>query len=74
MKYIIALIFISSFLFAKVDYSQMSNEELIALIGYISKDKQADFQKELDKRKLTFTKQEKEKFLQNQKQAKKKKN
>ncbi|PID47784.1 MAG: DUF1104 domain-containing protein [Proteobacteria bacterium] len=74
MRVFVLLLFVFSLLFAKVDYSQMSNEELIALIGYVSKDKQRDFQRELDKRIPNFTKEEQEKFLRNKQSKKENKN
>lgn len=48
----IALIFILlvSFLYAKADFSEMSTEELVALIGYVDATKEERFYQELDKR------------------------
>ncbi len=65
MRKILLSLCVCSFLFAKVDYSQMSNEELIALIGYVSKDKEVAFNKELAKRIPTFSKKEKEIYQKN---------
>ncbi len=62
MKKLVILLLFGSFLFAKVDYSQMSNEELIALIGYVSMQNQEDFLKELEKRKRNFSEEELEKY------------
>lgn len=62
MKGFVLFLFLFTSVFAKVDYSQMSNEELIALIGYVTKDKQKDFEAELNKRVNTFTEEEKRKF------------
>jgi len=39
-----------SILIAKTDFSEMSTEELIALIGYVDQSKEERFYKELDKR------------------------
>ncbi len=64
MRRIFALLIMVSFLFAKVDYSQMSNEELIALIGYVSPKNQKEFDDEIQKRKKTFSKDELEKYEQ----------
>ncbi len=62
----IAVIFfvVLSFVFAKADYSQMSNEELIALIGYVSEKNLKDFNTELKKRLPTFSEEEKQKYNQ----------
>ncbi len=62
MKKIFALLLVSSFLFAKIDYSQMSNEELIALIGYVLPKNQKEFDDELEKRKKGFNKEELESY------------
>ncbi len=39
-----------SFSFAKEDYSEMSTQELIAIIGYVKDDNKASFEKELNSR------------------------
>lgn len=48
------LLFICCFtltlLWAKADFSEMSTEELIALIGYVEQSKEEHFYKELDRR------------------------
>lgn len=62
MKGFVLFLLVLTFLFARVDYSQMSNEELIALIGYVSADKQKEFEAELRKRLPTFTQEEKKKY------------
>lgn len=62
MRLILVFVFTLSLLFAKVDYSQMSNEELIALIGYVSLENKQAFTKELQKRLPTFTKKEKQMY------------
>ncbi len=43
-------LFLCSILLAKTDFSEMSTEELIALIGYVDQSKEERFYKELDKR------------------------
>ena len=48
-KIVIALV-LSVLLFAKVDYSDMSTEELLALIGYVTSENEAKLHLELDKR------------------------
>ena len=66
MKRIIwMLLLIATALVAKVDYSEMSNQELLALMGYVAPKNQAAFEKELNSRKPFFTKQEREKYRQN---------
>ncbi len=64
----ISLIFILliSFLFAKQeDYSEMSTQELIAIIGYVKDENKADFIKELNSRIKNMTPDEKVEFEQN---------
>ena len=39
-----------SFVFAKEDYSEMSTQELIAIIGYVKEDNKDSFLKELNSR------------------------
>ncbi len=43
-------LFLLSILFAKTDFSEMSTEELIALIGYVEEAKMERFLKELTQR------------------------
>ncbi|WP_263832348.1 DUF1104 domain-containing protein [Sulfurospirillum oryzae] len=47
------------FLFAKTDFSEMSTEELVALIGYIDPPKEERFYEELDKRVVTMSEEQK---------------
>ena len=56
----IALIFllIVSSLFAKEDYSEMSTQELIAIIGYVKDANKDSFIKELNSRISTMTEDE----------------
>lgn len=62
MRVVVVFLLLLSFAFCKADYTQMSNEELIALIGYVSEKNMKDFNKELQKRVPTFTKEEKLKY------------
>jgi hypothetical protein len=71
MKYILSLIFISVSLFAKVDYSEMSTEELIAMIGYVKPENQKSFQKELELRYPKMNEKEKKVYVKNLKKMKK---
>lgn len=64
----IAIIFLLlfTFLFAKhEDYSEMSTQELIAIIGYVKEENKAQFIKELNLRIPTMTQDEKVQFEQN---------
>ncbi len=49
-KIFLAFFFATSILCAKADFSEMSTEELIALIGYVDQTKEERFYQELDKR------------------------
>uniref|UniRef100_UPI0040473E70 DUF1104 domain-containing protein n=1 Tax=Aliarcobacter sp. TaxID=2321116 RepID=UPI0040473E70 len=57
----ITLIFllIINFAFAKEDYSEMSTQELIAIIGYVKDSNKSAFMRELNSRIATMTAQEK---------------
>ena len=66
MKKIILISFLLfSFLFAKEDYSEMSTQELIAIIGYVKEENKAKFIKELDLRISTMSQEEKIQYEQN---------
>lgn len=56
---LISLLLIS-FLFAKEDYSEMSTQELIAIIGYVKEDNKDSFLKELNSRISAMSDSEKE--------------
>lgn len=49
-KILFVCLFVLSTLWAKADFSEMSTEELIALIGYIDSSKEERLYKELDTR------------------------
>jgi hypothetical protein len=49
-----------SFVFAKEDYSEMSTQELIAIIGYVKEDNKDSFLKELNSRISAMSDSEKE--------------
>ena len=71
----IALIFLLlfNFVFAKQeDYSEMSTQELIAIIGYVKEDNKAKFIKELNSRIPTMTESEKAQYEENLKMLEKK--
>ena len=55
-----------TFLFAKQEnYSEMSTQELIAIIGYVKEENKAKFIKELDLRISTMSQEEKIQYEQN---------
>jgi hypothetical protein len=65
----IAKFFLLFFLFVQtafcVDYSQMSTQELLAIIGYVKPVNQPAFVKELESRKQSMTKQQKDTYENN---------
>ena len=64
IAFIFLLLF--TFIFAKQeDYSEMSTQELIAIIGYVKEENKAQFIKELNSRIPTRTQDEKAQFEQN---------
>lgn len=70
IKFFLAICLISSFSLAKEDYSEMSNEELIAIMGYIKEKNKKDFKKELQQRIPTMNEREKKFYEKNLKQQK----
>ncbi|MCK9257099.1 MAG: DUF1104 domain-containing protein [Sulfurospirillaceae bacterium] len=68
-KIFLALTFVS-FLFSATNFNSMSNEELIALIGYVKIEEKKEFEKVLNERKDSFSKKEKEQYEKNIKRAK----
>jgi len=63
VKLLFCLIFVTS-LFAE-DFSEMSTQELIAIMGYVKSENLDKFKKELDKRVFSMTAEEKNKYLKN---------
>ncbi len=66
-KKIISILLITFFispLFA-VDYTEMSTQELIAIMGYVEKKNQKEFKKELKQRVPTMSPKEKAKYKKN---------
>ena len=49
-KNVLICLLLFSFVFAKEDYSEMSTQELIAIIGYVKEDNKDSFLKELNSR------------------------
>ncbi len=60
----------SSILLAADDYSEMSNEELIAIMGYIKIDNKDKFEKELSSRIPSMNDKEKELYNKNKEKLK----
>jgi Protein of unknown function (DUF1104) len=64
IAFILLLLF--TFIFAKQEnYSEMSTQELIAIIGYVKEENKVQFFKELNSRIPKMTEQEKIEFEQN---------
>ena len=59
MKQLILLALCACLTWAAPDFSAMSNQELIALMGYVKSENRAAFEKELERRKPTFSPKEK---------------
>ena len=59
IKIFLVLSLLFSISLAKEDYSEMSNEELIAIMGYIKEKNKKEFKKELDQRVPTMNEREK---------------
>jgi len=70
-KIVFTLAFITVSLFAKVDFSEMSTEELLAMIGYVKPANQKSFQKELEMRYPKMNEKEKNIYIKNLKKLKK---
>lgn len=69
-KILFGLLFIAVTLFAKVDYSEMSTEELIAMIGYVSSQNVQSLQRELEKRFDGMNEKQKSIYIENLKKSK----
>lgn len=65
-KITLMFLLLVTFLFAKQeDYSEMSTQELIAIIGYVKEENKVKFIKELNSRLPKMTEQEKIEYEQN---------
>lgn len=73
MKKIIAafLFFVLTIPLFAVDYSEMSTQELIEIMGYVEKKNLQEFNKELKSRVPTMNSKEKAKYKENLKKIKK---
>lgn len=68
MKQIISAFFLAIFLISSVhaaDYSEMSTQELIAIMGYVKPENQKKFQNELKKRIPQMSAKEKSSYEKN---------
>lgn len=70
-KYIFSLLFVGVSLFASVDYSTLSTQELLAMMGYVPAKKLQSFKQELNQRLNSMSKQEKKIYKQNLRKMKK---
>ena len=64
-KIIFSLIFLVVSLVAKTDFSEMSTEELLAMIGYVKPANQKNFKKELELRYPKMSEKEKSVYVKN---------
>jgi len=62
---IIYFLILTSTLFAKVDYSSMSTEELLVMMGYVPAKNKIAFENELKQRVATMSKKEKLIYIKN---------
>lgn len=69
-KIFFSLIFIGVTLFAKTDFSEMSTEELVAMIGYVSQTDKKELQKELEVRYPKMNEKEKTIYIKNKQKLK----
>jgi len=64
-KIFVLLLLLFSFAFAKVDYSEMSTQELIVIMGYVKDENKESFVKELNSRISTMNEKEKSMYESN---------
>ncbi len=64
-KTLILFLLMISFVFAKVDYSEMSTQELIAIMGYVKAENKKQFVQELKSRVATMSVSEKNSYENN---------
>jgi len=64
-KIFMILVLLISMAFAKVDYSEMSTEELLAMMGYVTSQNQKVLSKELQARYPSMSAKEKKMYEQN---------
>lgn len=68
---IILTILLSFSLYAGENFSEMSTQELISIMGYVKQDKRAKFRAELESRVPTMSASEKKAYEENKKKNKK---
>jgi hypothetical protein len=71
MRWLFIWIFAFCLAFGAPQYESMSNEELIALIGYVKPQEEPKFMQVLESRKPTFTPKEKAQYERNLAKVKK---
>ncbi|RXJ83878.1 DUF1104 domain-containing protein [Arcobacter sp. CECT 8985] len=71
IKSVFILLMLFSTIFAKTDFSEMSNQELIAIMGYVKQNDQRSFNKELKSRIPTMSQKEKKEYKKNKKRLNK---
>lgn len=64
-KMLLIISFAITLVFAKVDYSEMSTQELIAIMGYVEPKNKRDFIRELNSRVPTMSNAEKKRYQNN---------
>ncbi|MDX1808541.1 MAG: DUF1104 domain-containing protein [Sulfurospirillaceae bacterium] len=64
-KVLFSLLILFSTLFAAVDYTVMSTEELMAMVGYVPPENQKAFLKEINARIRSMSEKEKKIYKQN---------
>lgn len=69
-KMLLIISFAITLVFAKVDYSEMSTQELIAIMGYVEPKNKRDFIRELNSRVPTMSNAEKKQYQNNLKKLK----
>lgn len=69
-KIILILGFLAVSLFAKVDFSEMSTEELLAMVGYVKPANEKQLKKELEIRYPSMSAKEKNIYVKNLKKLK----
>ena len=64
-KFLVLICFLLTFIFAKEDYSEMSTQELIAIMGYVKAEDKSKFLNELKLRVATMNANEKKQYQKN---------
>ena len=65
MKKLLLIVIFINLVFANVDYSEMSTEELIAIMGYVAKNNEKKLDSELKSRVKSMSKDEKKLYEKN---------